>query len=56
MDASFCSMFYPLQPLVASILGVLILHEEITPNFLIGGAVICCGIVAAVRSGRKKPS
>ena len=53
MDASFCSMFYPLQPLVASILGVLILHEEITPNFLIGGAVICCGIVAAVRSGRK---
>ena len=53
MDASFCSMFYPLQPLVASVLGVLILHEEITPNFLIGGAVICCGIVAAVRSGRK---
>lgn len=53
MDASFCSMFYPLQPLVASILGVLVLHEEITPNFLIGGAVICCGIVAAVRSGRK---
>ena len=53
MDASFCSMFYPLQPLVASILGVLILHEEITPNFLIGGAVICYGIVAAVRSGRK---
>ena len=54
MDASFCSMFYPLQPLVASSLGVIILHEKITPNFLIGGAVICCGIVAAVRSGRKK--
>lgn len=53
MDASFCSMFYPLQPLVASLLGVLILHERITANFVIGGAVICCGIVAAVRSGRK---
>lgn len=53
MDASFCSMFYPLQPLVASILGVLILHEQITPSFLAGGTIICCGIVAAVRSGRK---
>ena len=49
-------MFYPLQPLVASILGVLILHERITANFVIGGAVICCGIVAAVRSGQKKAS
>ena len=55
MDASFCSMFYPLQPLVASILGVLILHERITPNFLLGGVIICCGIVAAVFSGRAKP-
>ncbi|MGN0990084.1 MAG: DMT family transporter [Candidatus Ventricola sp.] len=53
MDASFCSMFYPLQPLVASTLGVIILHEQITPNYLAGAAVICCGIVAAVRSGRK---
>ena len=54
MDASFCSMFYPLQPLVASTLGVLILGERITANFLIGAAIICCGIVAAVLSGRKK--
>lgn len=53
MDASFCSMFYPLQPLAASVLGVLILHEQITPNFVAGSAIICCGIVAAVRSGRK---
>ena len=53
MDASFCSMFYPLQPLVSAVLGVLILHEEITPNFLIGGAIICCGIVAAVHSGKR---
>ena len=53
MDASFCSMFYPLQPLVASTLGVLILGEQITANFLIGGAIICCGIVAAVKTGKK---
>lgn len=54
MDASFCSMFYPMQPLVSSVLGVLILGEQITSNFIIGGLIICCGIVAAVLSGRKK--
>ena len=53
MDASFCSMFYPMQPLVSSILGVLILGETVTLNFVIGGIVICCGIVAAVRTGGK---
>lgn len=50
MDASFCSMFYPMQPLISSVLGVIVLGERITANFVIGGAIICCGIVAAVRS------
>lgn len=54
MDASFCSMFYPMQPLVSAILGVLFLHEAITPSFLAGGLTICCGIVAAVLSGKKR--
>lgn len=54
MDASFCSMFYPMQPLVSSILGVLILGERITPNFVAGGLIICCGIVLAVLSGKKQ--
>lgn len=54
MDASFCSMFYPMQPLVSAVLGVLLLGEAITPNFVVGGLVICCGIVAAVLSGRHK--
>lgn len=54
MDASFCSMFYPMQPLVSSVLGVIVLGERITTNFVIGGAIICCGIVAAVRSGKGK--
>lgn len=52
MDASFCSMFYPLQPLVASTLGVIFLGEQITANYLIGAVVICCGIVAAVATNR----
>lgn len=54
MDASFCSMFYPLQPLVASTLGILILGEKITANYLIGAVVICCGIMSAVIAGKKK--
>ena len=54
MDASFCSMFYPMQPLVSAILGVLVLGERITPSFLLGALIICCGIVAAVMSGKKK--
>lgn len=54
MDASFCSMFYPMQPLVSSILGVLFLHEAITPGFVIGALMICCGIVAAVISAKPR--
>lgn len=54
MDASFCSMFYPLQPLVSAVLGVLLLGERITPGFVAGGLVICCGIVLAVKSGEKR--
>ena len=54
MDASFCSMFYPMQPLVSSILGVLFLHEAVTPGFVIGALMICCGIVAAVISSKPR--
>ena len=54
MDASFCSMFYPMQPLESSILGVLFLHEAVTPGFVIGALMICCGIVAAVISAKPR--
>lgn len=54
MDASFCSMFYPMQPLISSILGVLFLHEAVTPGFVIGALMICCGIVAAVFSAKPR--
>ena len=54
MDASFCSMFYPMQPLVSSILGVLFLHEAVTPGFVIGALMICCGIVATVTSAKPR--
>lgn len=36
MDASFCSMFYPLQTLVSATLSVLLLGEELTASYLLG--------------------
>jgi len=54
MDASICSMFYPMQPLVSATLGVLLLGERITVNYVAGGLIICCGIVGAVYTGMQK--
>lgn len=45
IDASTCSMFYPLQPLVSAVLGVVLLHEVITWQFVLGAIFICSGIV-----------
>ena len=48
LDASVCSMFYPLQPLTSSILGVVLLGEVLTWNFVVGGVLICIGIIVSV--------
>ena len=45
LSASTCSMFYPLQPLVSAVLGVVLLHEIITWQFVAGAVLICSGIV-----------
>jgi drug/metabolite transporter (DMT)-like permease len=47
-EASFCSLFYPLQPLSASALGILILGEKITWNFLLGGFFIIVGVLYSI--------
>ena len=54
IDASICSLFYPLQPLFAAILGILILHEVITMNFVIGAVLISIGVVIGLIGKRKK--
>lgn len=48
IEAGRCSLFYPLQPLVATILGVLFLHEPLTVNLVIGGVLIIGGILVSV--------
>ncbi|MFR2149280.1 MAG: hypothetical protein ACLS7Z_01105 [Christensenellales bacterium] len=47
-------MFCTMQPLVSSILGVLFLHVAVTPGFVIGALMICCGIVATVTSAKPR--
>lgn len=44
-EASFCSMFYPLQPLVSALIGALFLGHEFGPRFFAGGALIVAGIL-----------
>lgn len=54
LDASVCSMFYPLQPLTSAVLGIFLLGEVITWNFVFGGLLICGGVLITVLAGNKK--
>lgn len=56
LDASVCSMFYPLQPLTSAVLGIFFLHEVITWNFVVGGLLICAGVLITVlfTAGKKQ--
>lgn len=47
-DASICTMFYPLQPLFATTLGIIFLHEKITVNIITGGILISAGVICGV--------
>lgn len=51
--ATYCAAFYPLQPIVSVLLGVLLLHETITAPFLIGLSMI---LFAMVIHGPAKPA
>jgi len=55
VDAATCSLFYPIQPLVATLLGVALLGESITLNFILGGIMIAGGILYAVMMDSKAP-
>ncbi|MBE6017157.1 MAG: DMT family transporter [Lachnospiraceae bacterium] len=51
--ASICSMFYPVQPMAATLLGVIILGEKLTWNFFAGAAVIFAGVLLGLSSGKR---
>lgn len=44
-EASFCSMFYPLQPVFSAILGAIILGETFKPLFFVGLVLIAADVV-----------
>ena len=53
LEASTCSLFYPIQPLVSAALGVAVLGEDIGASFVAGAALIVGGILfALLRVGR----
>jgi drug/metabolite transporter (DMT)-like permease len=49
VDASLASLTFFAQPVVGTLLGWLFLHENITPLFLFGGALIGVGLVISSR-------
>lgn len=59
LPAPVCSMFYPIMPLVTSLLGILILGESVTVSFVIGCAIIIFGILFTLFGelrGTKEPA
>lgn len=48
LEARTCSAFYPVQPLVSTVLGILFFHEKTTVSFLAGTSFIVVGILSAL--------
>jgi drug/metabolite transporter (DMT)-like permease len=45
LEAGTCSLFYPLQPLIAVLLGCVFLGESISFNFMLGAVLIIGGVI-----------
>jgi len=50
LEAGTCSAFYPVQPLVSTILGIVLLHETVGVSFLVGAALIVAGVLINLSS------
>lgn len=55
LDATTCSLFYPIQPLTSALLGMALLHEKLSSGFWAGAAIICIGILIVVSEPKHKP-
>ena len=56
LDAGVCSSFYPVQPAVSTLLGILLLGETLTVHFLLGSALIVCGVLLGLSSSLRRSS
>lgn len=54
IEAGRCSLFYPIQPLVAVLLGWVLLGEKISVSFVFGAGLIVAGILFSILAGRGK--
>lgn len=54
LEASRCSAFYPVQPLVSTILGVVCLHETVGISFVLGAVLIVAGVLISLSEGKKR--
>lgn len=52
LEAGTCSAFYPIQPLVATLLGILFLGERVELSFAAGAVLIVAGVLISLRPGR----
>lgn len=52
IEAGTCSAFYPIQPLVSTVLGVIFLKEQVGFQFFLGAAFIVFGVLLNLRGGR----
>ena len=56
VDSSVVALFIYLQPIIATLLSVLLLGDRPHPIVLGGGALIFLGVWLALRPGRRAPS
>lgn len=52
IEAGTCSAFYPVQPLVSTVLGVIFLKEAVGLNFFIGAIFILLGVLLNLKGGQ----
>ena len=55
LPAATCSLFYALLPVVSTVLGILVLREQPTLQFLLGGLIIVAGVVVSILGERRQP-
>lgn len=54
VDASTASLFFFAQPLVGTLLGVVLLGQALTPGLWIGSALIILGVLVSMASARER--
>ena len=54
LPAATCSLFYALLPVVTTVLGIVVLREQPTVQFLIGALVIVGGVMVAISGERRR--